>query len=132
MKRILLVAVMSMIPPGSGKNPQHVERFGRIAGYVTDDAKQPLRGSTITEEKGKFQAYTNNEGFYCIKEVAPGYYNIKLECIGYLGITAESLLVISDSISIQNFISPPQGIQMVDIVIAAQRQTTASYPACDE
>ncbi len=66
------------------------EDGGSLSGYVKDkDSKETLISATVYVKGTKFGAYSNKLGFYTVRDIPPGKYEIVVSSVGYSKITKE-------------------------------------------
>jgi len=99
MKTRLLVLGPLLIALGSGLAPLAAqERFGTIAGRVTDSSGAPVPGATITitnNETGAMQAFVSGQtGTYRAADIVPGRYTVVVELSGFQRVEAGDVLVL--------------------------------------
>jgi len=69
---------------------------GEVAGTVIDEKKVPIIGATVQIFQGginKGGAVTDFDGFYIIKPLDPGVYNLVISYLGYTQVTVEKMNV---------------------------------------
>ena len=69
---------------------------GKLAGRVTDRAKQPLPGANIILVGTQLGAVSDMEGYYTILNIPPGRYQVRYAFIGYKTMTVSQILVTTD------------------------------------
>jgi Carboxypeptidase regulatory-like domain len=74
------------------------ERFGGLAGIVTDTSKAAVPGATVTvtnkETNAVRTAVTSTNGEYRIPDLLPGRYVVSVELPGFQKITADDVLIL--------------------------------------
>jgi hypothetical protein len=108
------------------------ENLGRIAGQVVDERNEPIQGSNVKIIGTSIGGPADRSGHYCIKNIPPGIYNLVAYTVWYNRTFAERLLVVADSISIQDFKLTSDTLNIKDNTIPAQRQVVSDYPPCDQ
>ncbi len=83
----LLLTVVSFSFAGVG---------GKLAGEITDNNRDPLIGVNIIIENTDIGTISNDQGYYFILNISPGYYNVKFMMIGYKTIIQEDVVIMSD------------------------------------
>ena len=79
--------------------PAHAqERFGGIAGVVTDTSQAPVPGATVTitnKQNGAVRTVvTANDGSYRVPDLDPGRYTVSIELQGFQKSTADDVQVL--------------------------------------
>jgi iron complex outermembrane recepter protein len=99
----------------------------QFSGKVTDeDTKEVLIGATIKIEEIRIQVETNKEGFFLIKGLCPGHYDISISHVGCK--TTLTHIHIKDDF-VQNYSLPHEQGKLADITITS----TSNYAkASDE
>ncbi len=74
------------------------ERFGGLAGVVTDSSQAPVPGATITvtnKQTGASRTVVSGaDGVYRITDLEPGRYSVSVELQGFQKVQADELLVL--------------------------------------
>lgn len=80
---------------------------GTLKGKITDkSSKEPIPFANVVLEAGGKQisgATTDFDGFFTIKPIPPGKYDVKTSFVGYNGSQINGVLISSDKITFQNF-----------------------------
>ncbi len=108
-----------------------IEGFGKIAGQVLDEKGRPISGCSVFLEGTDLGTITVGPGYYCQDYIPPGIYNISAMTVGFNKLTAESLMVVEDSISIQDFLLTSDSLSAQNARIRAQKNFAATHPGCD-
>ena len=91
----ILVALLAIIG-ASAATAQ--ERFGGIAGVVTDSSQAPVPGVTITATNKQTGAtrvvVSGSDGTYRIPDLEPGRYTVSVELTGFQKVQADDVLVL--------------------------------------
>ena len=96
---------------------------GKIAGYVKDATSgEPLPGANVLIEGTFMGAAADNEGYYYINNVPPGFYRVNTQMMGYSKLTIEKVRVSIDLTTELNFNLKQEAISVGDeIVVVAER-----------
>lgn len=95
---------------------------GRIQGKVTDlQTGEPLIGANVIVVGTSFGAATDVNGDYTINNLEPGVYDVKASYLGYKDVVISQVRVSADLSSEVDFKLPPQGVQVGEVQIVAQR-----------
>ena len=90
-----LVALLAVVATGTATAQ---ERFGGIAGIVTDTSHAPVPGVTITatnKQTGATRAVVSGaDGAYRIPDLDPGRYTVTVELQGFQKVQADDVLVL--------------------------------------
>jgi outer membrane receptor protein involved in Fe transport len=92
----ILVALLAVVFTGGAATAQ--ERFGGIAGIVTDASQAPVPGATITatnKQTGAARTVVSGaDGTYRIPDLDPGRYTVTVELQGFQKVQADDVLVL--------------------------------------
>ncbi len=77
-------------------------QVGTLAGTVSEASKGVIQGALITA--GSSEVYTDEFGDYEIPGLLPGYYTVSCEAEGYFALTVDSVEIIIDQTTPQNFV----------------------------
>ncbi len=107
---------------------------GKISGRVTDSqTNEPLIGVTVMidtvwvsghpyAQNPKLGAVTNENGYFAILNVPPGFYNVKASMVGYSTYTKAKVQVDADRTITLNIKLTPSSVQMDAIVVTYERE----------
>src|SRR5262245_25815834 len=91
----ILVALLTVVFTGAATAQ---ERFGGIAGVVTDTSQAPVPGATITatnKQTGATRTVVSGaDGVYRIPDLDPGRYTVSVELQGFQKVQADDVLVL--------------------------------------
>src|SRR6476659_4878056 len=91
----ILWALLTVVVTGAATAQ---ERFGGIAGVVTDTSQAPVPGATITatnKQTGATRtAVSGADGVYRIPDLDPGRYTVTVELQGFQKVQADDVLVL--------------------------------------
>src|SRR5689334_13883258 len=91
----VLVALLAVVALGTATAQ---ERFGSLAGVVTDTSQAPVPGATITATNKQTNATRSvvsaADGSYRIPDLDPGRYTVTVELQGFQKVQAEDVLVL--------------------------------------
>ncbi len=91
----VLVTLLTVVAAGAATAQ---ERFGGIAGIVTDSSQAPVPGATITatnkQTGAQKVAVTGTDGAYRISDLDPGRYTVTVELQGFQKVQADDVLVL--------------------------------------
>ena len=92
----------------------------RVDGRVTDkESGEPLVGVNIFFSKTTWGTTTDNNGFYSIKNIPYGKYEMIISMIGYELIKQDAIVFDNERISM-NFKLIPEPIQMNEVIVTAK------------
>ena len=92
----------------------------RVDGRVTDkESGEPLVGVNIFFSKTTWGATTDNQGFYSLRNIPYGKYEMIISMIGYEVIKQNVFVFDNERISM-NFILVPEPIQMKEVIVTAK------------
>ena len=96
--RITVVAVVAMLSIMAASATTAQERFGGIAGIVTDSSQAPVPGATITttnKQTGATRTVVSGpDGGYRVPDLEPGRYTVTIELSGFQKVQADDVLVL--------------------------------------
>lgn len=113
------------------------DNTGQINGTVADSITgEPLIGANIYVmlNGSPFGTITNMDGYYVLKPLQPGLYDVRISYVGYSETTITGVIVSQGSIKIQN-VRLSQSVNLPPIVIKAERDiitTICSLPPITE
>lgn len=98
-RRFAIAAVLAVVTGWVGAaSLTGQERFGGLAGVVTDSSKAAVPGATVTvtnKETGAVRTtVSGGDGTYRVAEVEPGRYNVTIELTGFQKVSADDVLVL--------------------------------------
>ena len=92
----------------------------RVDGRITDkESGEPLVGVNIFFSKTTWGATTDSQGFYSIRNIPYGKYEMIISMIGYEVIKQDVFVFDNERISM-NFILVPEPIQMKEVIVTAK------------
>src|SRR3954471_23904453 len=90
-----IIAILLAVVASGAATAQ--ERFGGLAGVVTDSSQAPVPGATITvtnKQTGASRTVVSAaDGAYRIADLEPGRYSVSVELQGFQKVQADELLV---------------------------------------
>jgi len=96
--RITVVAIVAMLSIMAASATTAQERFGGIAGIVTDSSQAPVPGATITttnKQTGATRTVVSGpDGGYRVPDLEPGRYTVTIELSGFQKVQADDVLVL--------------------------------------
>ncbi|WP_340063172.1 TonB-dependent receptor [Ascidiimonas aurantiaca] len=95
--------------------------YGELNGYVTDESGAPLEGASVYLENSNIGAITDQQGFYVLRNIVPGSYNLTASFIGFESQTKFNVIVRSIGTPPYNFILN-ESAQNLDEIVVTQRQ----------
>src|SRR6476620_2230682 len=91
-----IIAILLAVVASGAATAQ--ERFGGIAGFVTDTSQAPVPGATITatnKQTGTTRSVVSGaDGTYRIPDLDPGRYTVTVELQGFQKVQADDVLVL--------------------------------------
>ena len=97
-----------------------VSAQSRVDGRITDkESGEPLVGVNIFFSKTTWGATTDSQGFYSIRNIPYGKYEMIISMIGYEVIKQDVFVFDNERISM-NFILVPEPIQMKEVIVTAK------------
>ena len=98
MRRTTLGALVALIAVLATSAIAAQERFGGLAGVVTDSSQAPVPGVTVTATNKQTGAarttVTGTDGAYRIPDLEPGRYSVTIELTGFQKVQADDMLVL--------------------------------------
>ena len=98
MRRATLGALVALIAVLATSAIAAQERFGGLAGVVTDSSQAPVPGVTVTATNKQTGAarttVTGSDGAYRIPDLEPGRYSVTIELTGFQKVQADDMLVL--------------------------------------
>ncbi|RVT99772.1 SusC/RagA family TonB-linked outer membrane protein [Mucilaginibacter limnophilus] len=88
---------------------------GSITGRVLDDVGLPVPGTTIAVEGTSIAASTDGNGYYIIKNISNGTYNLKAQFIGFA--TQTLSVTVNNAATIVNFSLKQSATSLDEVVI---------------
>ena len=96
--RITVCAFVAMLVVMVTRSATAQERFGGIAGVVTDSSQAPVPGATITatnKQTGAARTVVSGpDGGYRLPDLEPGRYTVTIELSGFQKVQADDVLVL--------------------------------------
>jgi len=124
---LLVVVVLGLV----GKQAWAQTPTGSIEGLITDQSKAVVSGATVsvtsTTTGQTITVTTNEEGFFSVRSLQPGIYNIRVEQKGFSNATAENVVVQVNQVARADValkIGSPTETVMVDIGSTEQQVDT--------
>ena len=97
---------------------------GKIAGKLTDaSSKEPIVGANVMIVNTTLGASTDIDGYYCILNVPPGTYDVRVSCVGFQGVIKKQVSVSIDRTTTLDFALTATTINVEAVEVFAQRQT---------
>lgn len=94
-----------------------VTETGRISGHVRDTAGQPIRNVQVVVVGTSLGTATNDSGYYVIRNVPVGTYQLTARFIGYSSQTISGVTVTANAIVTQDFKLQPSAAVLEAIVV---------------
>lgn len=94
---------------------------GKLAGRVTDKAKQPLPGANIILSGTQLGAVSDLDGYYTILNIPPGKYQVRCTFIGHKTMTIDDIRITVDHTTTQDMVMVESVIEGETIQVVAQR-----------
>lgn len=85
-----------------------LDRNCRIEGTVTDAHGHPLAAATIEVVETGLTVIADEDGFYCIETITPGYYNLVVSSADYMNEQVETVKATADATAVVNIRLMPQ------------------------
>lgn len=96
---------------------------GKIAGRITDERDgAPLAGVNVLLEGTTIGAATDNNGYYTILNIPPGYYTVNASMIGYSKYTIRDVRVEIDLTTLLNIEMKPEVLEGEVVEVFAQKK----------
>ena len=96
---------------------------GKISGRITDEVSgEPLIGANILLQGTSTGAATDIEGYYHIINVSPGYYDLKINMIGYAEKTVTNIRVEIDLTSVIDVSMTIEALASEAIIVQANQK----------
>src|SRR3954465_1825721 len=91
-----IIAILLAVVASGAATAQ--ERFGGLAGVVTDSSQAPVPGVTVTATNKQTAAgrttHPGNDGTYRIPDLEPGRYTVSVELQGFQKVQADDILIL--------------------------------------
>jgi Ca-activated chloride channel homolog len=112
---------------------------GRISGHVLDAASgSPIANAAIVVVGTSLGATTNGSGYFVIRKVPVGTYQVTARFIGYAPVTIPGVRVTANAVVTQDFKLQPSAVSLSEIIVtgaqglvAQQYAPRAAYMAVD-
>lgn len=97
------------------------QQKGSISGVIKDESNNDvLIGANILIEGTNIGASTDLDGYYSIKGLTPGYYNLKISYISYNSVTVQKVKVESGKDTKINISLKPTSTQLEEVIVSAE------------
>lgn len=90
-----------------------------LKGKVTDSKNGNAIQGAVVFTSYNYMAYTNNEGYYTIRNIPEGFYTIKISRLGYKPISVT--LNINSGFMIKDFVLEPSPIELDEVIVSTDR-----------
>lgn len=111
---IILLSTASFINAGN---------TGKIAGQIRDKQdNQPIIGANIVVKGTTLGAAADENGYYFILQVPPGFYELQISMIGYQTTVVQNVKVQVDLTTIINAFLSSTAIQMGEVLVTAENK----------
>ena len=95
--------------------------FGELTGYVKDEMGTPLFGASVYLENTQIGITTNEDGFFILKGIKPGSYNLTASYLGFQPQTKYNIIVKSKGNQQYNFFLTVASEKLQEIVITNRK-----------
>ena len=95
--------------------------FGELTGYVKDEMGTPLVGASVYLENTQIGITTNEDGFFILKGIKPGSYNLTASYLGFQPQTKYNIIVKSKGNQQYNFFLTVASEKLQEIVITNRK-----------
>ncbi|WP_372800421.1 carboxypeptidase-like regulatory domain-containing protein, partial [Lutibacter sp.] len=95
--------------------------FGELTGYVKDEMGTPLFGASVYLENTQIGITTNEDGFFILKGIEPGSYNLTASYLGFQPQTKYNIIVKSKGNQQYNFFLTVASEKLQEIVITNRK-----------
>ncbi len=89
-----------------------------VYGSVVDEVGEPLIGASVYLEGTELGAQTDFEGYYELRNVPPGSYNLVVSYLGFESQTRYNVIVRSKGTPAYNFVLQPASEQLQEVVVS--------------
>ena len=97
---------------------------GKVSGTLTDaSTKEPVVGTNVMLVGTMLGASSDVNGYYCILNVPPGTYDVRVSCIGYRTVIQKQISVSADRTTTLDIGLTATTVDMEAVVVVAQRET---------
>jgi len=117
LKRILLALILTIIISGVIQG----QTTGKLAGRVLDEEGNPLIAANIILENTTMGAATDIEGYYSIINIRAGYYNVRVQYIGYQSKVIQKVKINADQTTKLDVTLAPEVIKGDEVVVVAKK-----------
>jgi outer membrane receptor protein involved in Fe transport len=94
---------------------------GKITGRIVDKNRQPLPGVNVAIPAAHTGAMTDADGRYLVLNVPAGTYQVRIQLLGYRGVTVEKLVVSADETVTLDQTLEEAPVAVEEVVVSAQR-----------
>ena len=95
---------------------------GKIAGTLTDAVtKEPVVGANIMIVGTTLGASSDENGYYCVLNVPPGRYDLRISCIGFQTVIKKQVIVNVDRTTTIDLALTPTTVNLETVEVIAQR-----------
>lgn len=125
MKTRIIILAAALLGFSLASFAQH--SFGTLAGYITDSiSRKPLEYATVAlmqDSHLKMGTITDEKGYYILKPLPPGKYDLKISYMGYGTIILTGIAISTNAVAFQHAgLKPKDYIIGGDIEIFATRK----------
>ncbi|MGB2870152.1 MAG: TonB-dependent receptor [Bacteroidota bacterium] len=97
---------------------------GKVSGTLIDaSTKEPVVGANVMLLNTVLGASSDVNGYFCILNVPPGTYDVRVSCIGYRTVIKKQISVSSDRTTTEDFSLAATTVDLEAVEIVAQRET---------
>lgn len=115
MKKIILALCIIVVANANA------QIFGELSGYVKDEIGTPLFGASVYLENTQIGVTTNEDGFFNLKGIKPGSYNVTASYLGFKTQTKFNIIVKSKGNLQYNFMLSAIPESLDEIVITTNK-----------
>lgn len=115
--KFILILITLLI----GAGVINAQTSGKLAGKVLDEDGNPLIAANITLENTMMGAATDVDGYYSIINVRAGYYNVRVQYIGYQTKVIQKVKINPDQTTKLDVTLVPEVIKGEEVVVVAKK-----------
>ncbi len=124
MNRVMKGLVIAVLLIGFSTIKSIGQKEGSISGILSDTTEAIVGGIVIVKENNKLGAFTDENGAFEIKNVAPGTYTLMISYFGYKSLTIDNVKVeAGQTTALGNVTIESEALETETVVIVGKRPT---------
>lgn len=131
------LAILALLVFVSSFSTLGQEKHASFSGKIFDEKGNPLVGAAVALKETGVGVFTDNSGFFEIKNIKPGTYHLHISYIGYKCVHFNEI-TFTDSNIYREFLMTPDNIGLSEVVISAnstearKRETSTAIEVVDK